>query len=753
MANFLNPFYFVPAKVQPDNGHWINLPHNEDPEAAPQRQLDFQTLGNASHHRYHEGTRSGCLVCELTTKTPTVFGATQIETEHGSKRILPFERGGKPAIPATTLKGRFASVAEAASCSSMRVLENTKYSRRVLTSEAGSDLENFSALGLVKEEDGKLRLLPLAMPSMPGRMLRRNQLGRPFKALFPELSELRKQLKANGASPATIAGWGPDEFREKIYIDTIPDNSTLASNTSNAPGPAYWYIDKGTLHNKNKDVTGRNTWIHLGNSGDGNTISHTVFPNSMRGFLRILQINTVRRIPQDIPASPSGIRHELFIPYPEGMEHATTYPIPSEALERFRRIASERKTENARLRNSDAFHVERLLPYHTTGREPFADRQNQYEIQDGDIVFFRPRNQKVNGEWVIDEVWVSQLWRREMKDSAFDSFKRISPELLPFNRERTKISPAEALFGFVEENTREEDLDESPSGLALAGRVQFHAATLEQHPGDNAYHNKEITLKILATPKPPCPCFYFKKNNLEASCTVNNCHIAKKDLGGNPQDFQPQGYKFYLNHNATDDQEILARASTVPQQGREHLHPRVTPLQSGCTFRFHIDFNNLSDWELGLLIYSLSPSEGYLHKMGFAKPLGLGSVEVKISELNLIDRQKRYSISTVDDLFSPRYHGTWTSEEENGDIKSPAYFRDCFMQDMDQDVKKAINIMGIAMGSADVPVCYPVRYGQDAEGTHFKWFVANDSHSHCGLLPLCYANLNDPASSLMLPSL
>ena len=39
-----------------------------------------------------------------------------------------------------------------------------------------------------------------------------------------------------------------------------------------------------------------------------------------------------------------------------------------------------------------------------------------------------------------------------------------------------------------------------------------------------------------------------------------------------------------------------------------------------------VDFDNLSPRELGLLLYALKPAEGFRHKLGMGKPIGLGGV-------------------------------------------------------------------------------------------------------------------------------
>lgn len=96
---------------------------------------------------------------------------------------------------------------------------------------------------------------------------------------------------------------------------------------------------------------------------------------------------------------------------------------------------------------------------------------------------------------------------------------------------------------------------------------------------------------------------------------------------------------------------------------------RINPLRKDTLFNGRIRFENLSDVELGALLFALVLPEGCLHKLGMGKPLGLGSVEIT-SRLHLSDRQRRYT-----ELFEE-----WTEsiEESKKDGKEINDFKDKF---------------------------------------------------------------------------
>ncbi len=203
MAEFIHPFYFVPAKTPKDDQktseHWISLQpegttsseENASQRQEHGRQLQPETLNHATHHHYHKDTRSGRICCRLTTKTPTVFGGEQERdsNNNGPTQVHPFERGDKPAIPATTLKGHIASMAEAASCSSLRILEDEKYSRRAdITSEV------MSAMGLIVkggENNKELQLVPLARPLMKLGLSK----DKAYTTMFPDFPSFTQGIK------------------------------------------------------------------------------------------------------------------------------------------------------------------------------------------------------------------------------------------------------------------------------------------------------------------------------------------------------------------------------------------------------------------------------------------------------------------------------------------------------------------------------------------------------------------------------
>jgi len=134
MSSFHYPYHFVPVSTT-DKTPSLQ-PGVDCGNVKGRIKFNSENLGTASHDRYHQDTLSGTIICTLTTKGPVVCGGCQEKQENGPTIIHPFEINGNPAIPASTLRGCISSIAEAASNSALRVLDNRYYSRRQTADEA-----------------------------------------------------------------------------------------------------------------------------------------------------------------------------------------------------------------------------------------------------------------------------------------------------------------------------------------------------------------------------------------------------------------------------------------------------------------------------------------------------------------------------------------------------------------------------------------------------------------------------------------
>jgi CRISPR/Cas system CSM-associated protein Csm3 (group 7 of RAMP superfamily) len=102
------------------------------------------------------------------------------------------------------------------------------------------------------------------------------------------------------------------------------------------------------------------------------------------------------------------------------------------------------------------------------------------------------------------------------------------------------------------------------------------------------------------------------------------------------------GRKFYFHHSA--EKKPLSESKFVYfGKSREPANKYIQPLDYETKFHFRLDFSNLEKDEFALLLLALTLEEDMRHKIGYAKPLGLGSVSLEPTCLTLIDHTARYT--------------------------------------------------------------------------------------------------------------
>jgi len=93
------------------------------------------------------------------------------------------------------------------------------------------------------------------------------------------------------------------------------------------------------------------------------------------------------------------------------------------------------------------------------------------------------------------------------------------------------------------------------------------------------------------------------------------------------------GRKFYFHHPGG--------VATSRKPGK--YNQRITPLNTGSQFVFSAGFNNLEQDEWQALLYAIVLEQRMRHKIGYAKPSGLGSVRIELNDIRIIDYAARYT--------------------------------------------------------------------------------------------------------------
>jgi len=110
---------------------------------------------------------------------------------------------------------------------------------------------------------------------------------------------------------------------------------------------------------------------------------------------------------------------------------------------------------------------------------------------------------------------------------------------------------------------------------------------------------------------------------------------------------QPHHKDFYLDStekNIAGRKYYFHHATRPLDVGRDTRYNRyIQPLNKGTTFHVHLDFVSLTADEFAALLLAITLEEGMRHKIGYAKPLGLGSIYLNPQNMTLIDYASRYA--------------------------------------------------------------------------------------------------------------
>jgi CRISPR-associated protein (TIGR03986 family) len=228
-------------------------------------------------------------------------------------------------------------------------------------------------------------------------------------------------------------------------------------------------------------------------------------------------------------------------------------------------------------------------------------------------------------------------------------YRRSPRDLVPEElRRETDLDLTEAIFGFTKQTDANFGFDKQADGKRLsnayAGRVFFGDARLV--PGQTdiwLLAHRAITPHVLGTPKPTTFQHYLVQ-------TQPNKFEIGRDKRGQPKyetrlaDYtEPQavirGHKLYWHKGEVKLGDIESQG-----KAKDAVLTRIRPLRAGVEFSFRIRFDNLSDVELGALLWTLQVAgdDRYRLKLGMGKPLGLGALKIE-SELRLLDRAARYA--------------------------------------------------------------------------------------------------------------
>jgi len=226
------------------------------------------------------------------------------------------------------------------------------------------------------------------------------------------------------------------------------------------------------------------------------------------------------------------------------------------------------------------------------------------------------------------------------------------------------IDLADAIFGFVRGEKDKTARDATENGKekreqSRAGRVFISDGCYVNNEDGIWLTEETITPQILASPKPTTFQHYLVQTTHEKPTLK---HYASKPN----EETVIRGHKLYWHKGNVSKDKIQADATKAEIEEKRSQYTEIKPIKQGVSFEFTIHFENLSDVELGALLWILTLSsneanklkllnldgqEKYRFSLGMGKPLGMGAVALEKYDLVLNERHKNEQNQRYTKLF------------------------------------------------------------------------------------------------------
>lgn len=303
-----------------------------------------------------------------------------------------------------------------------------------------------------------------------------------------------------------------------------------------------------------------------------------------------------------------------------------------------------------------------------------------------------------------------------------------------------ELSPADRVFGWVNQKGKG----------AYKGQLRLHSVkclstdAIQEFTDDPA-NNPGLPLTILGQPKPQQSRFYVAKDKQGGALSKGT----PKQDGYASANQGLRGRKVYPHHKAIahnteywNDPMRDRTGQSVNGYYQEYRRPKKDGteqrdsqnrsiqawVKQNTQFQFDIDITNLSSVELGALLWLLTLLDKHYHRLGGGKPLGFGSVQLKIdwsqTDLQLGQDWQQYyeSLLPIDppdpkqaeqciDTFKQTVALAYSPKKNTEDFEEVLFIR-AFKQ---------------AAKGLDGPIHYPrVSAQPDPDGENFEWFTENE---------------------------
>ncbi|QLE40841.1 TIGR03986 family CRISPR-associated RAMP protein [Nostoc sp. C052] len=341
---------------------------------------------------------------------------------------------------------------------------------------------------------------------------------------------------------------------------------------------------------------------------------------------------------------------------------------------------------------------------------------NAEELKQGTFCYLQLQNNQVKALLPV-------ILSRRLFEVSPD--KLLDNSLLHPAKDYHQLSPADRVFGWVNQQGQG----------AYKGQLRISSVVcLSNNPITELKGNNQV-LAILGQPKPQQFRFYTAKN--PQGEPLDNGFILKEqgyqvNYLSEESKVSLRGRKVYPHQGKWNDNTKTIGANNYQEylrlQGEKDNQNRSIEawVKPEVEFEFQIHVTNLSSIELGALLWLLKLPDEHCHRLGGAKPLGFGSVQLAIlwEKTDLRqgkDWQEFYKsllpITKPDAILAQR------CIEEYKQVVEQAYNYSFAAIPFIESFLKS------AKGFEDnKPIHYPrIQSKPDIKGENFKWFSMNES--------------------------
>jgi CRISPR-associated protein (TIGR03986 family) len=261
--------------------------------------------------------------------------------------------------------------------------------------------------------------------------------------------------------------------------------------------------------------------------------------------------------------------------------------------------------------------------------------------------------------WAYADTVRQKGWR----DERVGLFPLREERIIDHDGAPTELSSVRRLFGYTEDNEGSKGIGNGDY-TQLMGRLSVNAAIEVLEPGDTEQRRflPPTFLKELGMPRPSAVEHYLEQPYYPRERPSDSARLVTYgDAAGYDEPGILAGRKFFLDRKDAYNGEPW-KDDSKENRLNERSTLALEASRPGRRFRFTLRFRDLDPDELVAVLVALCPNQfrdilggdsrdGYCSKLGYARPLGWGSLQIEAKMLLLLDSvSDRPTLTPVDDL-------------------------------------------------------------------------------------------------------